>query len=374
MKKSILFLLCSILFCACHINTSNEFDYYVNESINVKDFRWKEDILICVIDDTDGMIIFDNDKVFTFKNINEKQIVNFEKIKIMLIPEKPFLIITYDDAPDCDYDVYQTHKLYEPIIAAEIGIIMSGVGISNEKLIEMCTVGGWEPVCHSYSHTRFERLRLQRKYKKGDNKIYGWFVHTFMDGNEINIGDENYTIISHSSDSEGNFFVVEPNLIKDYDASSFVQISENQLNLEMTKNIEKFYNETNLKIKHFTWPYTVSDSRTQATVSKFFYSSRAYNGKNSDDTNNLVDGGLNYYPFENLYTLNSANYVQYYSNDEILTMIAKAKSSNALMIQFAHTWDANFSTSKLVFLIDNALKEGVQIVTRSDIFDYYELW
>lgn len=371
----ILFLF-TFLFISCDIHKShfNESWFEVKETTNVKDFRYKNQALICVIEEDNGSILFKNNDVFHFSSIKEKTSVQFNNLEIILIPEKPFCIITYDDAPASDYDIYMIHKLYTPTVPAEIGIILSGFGLDKERLLEMCIDDNWEVVHHSYSHTRFERLRLQKEYKKGENKIYGWFVHTFMDNNEIMIDDDIYIIQSHSSDNQGQYFVIEPNLIRDYSNLSMIQLSDSQLKKEFTENLKNFENETNIKINHFTWPYTVSDKRSQSFVSEFFSSARAYNGLNTDGTNNIYDGGLNFYPFENRFTLNSANYIQYYSEDEILKMIAKAKDNKAVMIQFAHTWDSNFSTSKLIFFIDNLKKAGIDIITRSTLFDYYELW
>ena len=62
--------------------------------------------------------------------------------------------------------IYMIHKLYTPTVPAEIGIILSGFGLDKERLLEMCIDDNWEVVHHSYSHTRFERLRLQKEYKK----------------------------------------------------------------------------------------------------------------------------------------------------------------------------------------------------------------
>lgn len=45
-----------------------------------------------------------------------------------------------------------------------------------------------------------------------------------------------------------------------------------------------------------------------------------------------------------------------------------------LLILFTHTWDKCFSEKKIKFIIDTANKIGIEISTRSKIWEYYELF
>lgn len=44
-----------------------------------------------------------------------------------------------------------------------------------------------------------------------------------------------------------------------------------------------------------------------------------------------------------------------------------------MAVQFAHTWASDFSLDKLKYLIDTAKELGIEITTRSKIWEYYEL-
>lgn len=63
----------------------------------------------------------------------------------------------------------------------------------------------------------------------------------------------------------------------------------------------------------------------------------------------------------------------YYSEKEIKTIFEKAAKTKAMVIQFNHTWDSNFKIEKMKFLIDTALDMGIEITTRTPIWDYYEI-
>lgn len=92
------------------------------------------------------------------------------------------------------------------------------------------------------------------------------------------------------------------------------------------------------------------------------------------DNKNSTDPGMNYFPFANRYKLNSASFTNYYEYDEIENVLRKAKETNALMIQYTHSWDKNFSLDKLDYLIQEANKLNITIATRQKIWEYYELF
>lgn len=125
-------------------------------------------------------------------------------------------------------------------------------------------------------------------------------------------------------------------------------------------------------LQNFTYPYTVYDERTVAEISKYYSSARAYNGYINNEKN-LENPGCNEFPFENKYYLNSANYICYYNELEIAGILAKIKKNNYMAVQFAHTWASDFSLDKLKYLIDTAKELGIEITTRSKIWEYYEL-
>ena len=335
----VLFLMLISLFYACKQNDDTSVDTQIYSDIdsieNVISYKQKGFGEYVLYPKTDSCsILFANGNKVEFEDITDKITKKSNGNTFILIPQKPFLIITYDDTPASDYDIYQIHKLYTPIIPAEFGVILQGHALTNEKIVEMVTEGNWEIVHHSYSHTRFQYIHLPYDNSATDkNKVYGWFAHTFINGNEITLGDDCYTIVSHSSDSKGQYFTVTPDFVNDYPRTTTLQISDEQLIKEVTEGIEEFKNATGIEIKHFTWPYTVYDDRTVEMISRNFASARAYNGSVSG-SKNLDDPGMNYFPFENRYTLNSADFVINYTEDEILTAIAKAKETNAMIIQY----------------------------------------
>lgn len=218
----------------------------------------------------------------------------------------------------------------------------------------MVNEGGWEVSNHGYTHTRMESVSIQKNHSAGTNKIYGWFAHTFIDSNEIIVGEDVYKILSHGSDSNGQYFSVEPALQKNYEKGTKVCISNKQLEIELTGGVSEFEKETGIKISNFIYPYTV------------------YNGY-INNKKNLENPGFNAFPFENKNFLNSANYICYYDESEIDGILEKIKKNNYMAIQFAHTWASDFSLKKLKYLIDKANEFGIEITTRSKIWDYYEL-
>lgn len=376
MKKYLcLFITCCIIFLGCTNSSKDvELDETVTiiETTSIETYKWKsEKEVICYLSDNNGSILFSDGSVYSFSDITDKSTVLYNNISLVLIPIKPFLIITYDDTPASDYDIYKIHKLYEPIVPAEIGIIVGGHALSNEKMVEMVNEGNWEVVHHSYSHSRLERVQLQKKHLSGTDKIYGWFVHTFINGVEITIGDDTYKVVSHGTDGDGKYITVLPSLMRDYPITTVLKLSDRQLERELFEGVEEFEKETGINIKNFTYPYTVFDSRTVDLLKTKYISSRAYNGTLSNKKN-LTNPGMNYFPFDNKYSLNSADFIIDYTEEEILSVLAKAKESKAVLMQFSHTWDTNFSKTKLVFLIDNAKKAGFKITTRSKLWEYYE--
>lgn len=313
-----------------------------------------------------------DNKKYDYELKEDKQIENYELGKLKFIKIKPFLVITYDDCPSQDWNAYEIHKSYTPIVPAEIGINLHGHALSTKKIEQMVNEGGWEVSNHGYTHTRMEAVSIQNFHNAGSDKIYGWFAHTFIDSNEILIGEDIYKILSHGSDSNGQYFTVEPNLQKDYKKGTKVRISNKQLEMELTGGVSEFEKETGIKIDNFIYPYTVYDERTVSEISKYYSSVRAYNGY-INNVKNLENPGFNEFPFENKYFLNSANYICYYNELEIDGILAKIKKNNYMAIQFAHTWASDFRLEKLKYLIDKANELGIEITTRSKIWKYYEL-
>lgn len=107
-------------------------------------------------------------------------------------------------------------------------------------------------------------------------------------------------------------------------------------------------------------------------MSKYYKSARAYNGY-VNDKRNLKNPGFNKFPFENIYNLNSANYICYYNEPEIDKILSEVKKNKCLAIQFAHTWADDFSFDRLKYLIDKANELNIEITTRQKIWEYYEL-
>lgn len=335
----------------------------------------------CISNHTDCYVIYcDSDRVSITVNgekleyilEEDKTMKEYKKTCLKFIRIKPFLVITYDDCPAQDWDVYEIHKLYTPIVPAEIAINLNAHALSLEKIKEMVGIGGWEVSNHGFTHSRMETVSLQQVHKAGTEKIYGWFTHTFQNGNEIFIGDESYGILSHGNDEKGQYFNIKPTLAKDYNKGTKIRLSDAQLEKELISGVSDFESKTGIKIKHFVYPYTVYDDRTVERISKYYASSRAYNGY-INDVKNLKNPGLNAFPFENKFYLNSANYICYYNELEIDGILSNVKKNNLMAIQFAHTWANDFSLDKLKYLIDKAQELDIEITTRSKIWEYYEL-
>lgn len=335
----------------------------------------------CISNHTDCYVIYcDSDRVSITVNgekleyilEEDKTMKEYKKTCLKFIKLKPFLVITYDDCPAQDWDVYEIHKSYTPIVPAEIAINLNSHALSLEKIKEMVEVGGWEvPIMVSVIQG-WKAYPCSNCIKQELKKIYGWFVHTFQDGNELFIGDETYSISSHGSDENGQYFNVEPSLEKDYDKGTKIRLSDTQLQKELIGGVSDFESKTGIKIEHFVYPYTVYDDRTIENISKYYASSRAYNGYTNDDKN-LKNPGFNIFPFENKFYLNSANYICYYNELEIDGILSNVKKNNLMAIQFAHTWASDFSLDKLRYLIDKSRELNIEITTRSKIWDYYEL-
>lgn len=364
-----------LLFVSCDVKNQNSLSILIDKSENVNSVKICDDgRLIVYTTAKSGTLVLSSDERIEF-NVSDKCTIE-EKIGtntkvITYIPIKPFVVLTYDDCPAQDYDVFPIHKKYNA--PAEIAINLRGHALSTEKIIEMVSECDFEVTNHSFSHSRMECVSLQKKHLANTNKIYGWFAHTFQDGIEITIDGDLYKIESHSSDSDGQFFTVSPNLIKDYNKGTRVQLSDNALVDEINKDVKKFFDDTGIEITNFTYPYTVYDERTINIISEYYKSSRAYNGY-IGEIKNLENPGMNYFPFENRFNLNSASFTNYYDENEISEMLIKAKNTNALIIQFTHTWDSNFSKEKLEYMIKEAKRLNIDIATRQKIWSYYEIF
>ena len=203
------------------------------------------------------------------------------------------------------------------------------------------------------------------------NKIYGWFSTAFQDGVEILLEDDVYVVTEHGVDEEGSFFLCEPSLTKDYSKGTKLMLSDKQLEIELFKEIDDFTSETLIPITNFTYPYTVYDDRTIELLSTRYKSARSYNDR---DNKNTDEPGMNYFPFDNRYNLNSASFTNYYEYEDIEKILRKAKSTNALLFQYTHSWDKNFSLDKLDYLIQKANNLNIEIATRQIVWEYYELF
>lgn len=381
MKVRMFFLiLLSFLFFSCKTEDSEISNFVLAKSFeNVEKLSAKENKLVCYVNDDSGFIEFNSGEKISFQNITEKTIVresiSGNETEILYIPLKPFLVITYDDCPNTDYEVYKNvHKAYSPVVPAELGLNIERCALSFEELKERVN-DGFEIVNHGLSHNRLEAVSLQKSAKKGTNKIYGWFAHTFLDNAEILIGDEEYKIISHSSDSDGQYFTVDKPLKKDCSVGTKIRLTGNFLENELFGKVEEIENKLNTKINHFTYPYTVSDERTRSLLKNRYFSSRAYNGWQFDNSKNLTNPGFNYFPFNNKFTLNSASFDTNYTNREVeeILKIGSMEGGNMIVL-FTHTWDERFSHEKIKFIIDIAKSLNIEISTRSKIWEYYELY
>ena len=365
------------LFISCSQNNdiSEVKQVSVLRTSNVESYKWKDcNNLIVYTNNTSGFIVFDNYEILDFHNCREKKMIKYNtkdnyQINITYIPIKAFLVLTYDDCVASDYDAYQIHRKYN--VPGELAINLKGYTLSKDRIKEMCLESNWELVNHGYSHSCLQTVSLQRLHKADSNRIYGWFSASFQQGVEVLLGDDIYLVKGHGSDNEGTYFECEPNLVKDYDKGTKLKLSDNQLEIELFLDVDNFTSETSIPINNFTYPYTVYDDRTIELLSTRYKSARSYNDM---DNKNSADPGMNYFPFANRYKLNSASFTNYYEYDEIENVLRKAKETNALMIQYTHSWDKNFSLDKLDYLIQEANKLNITIATRQKIWEYYELF
>jgi hypothetical protein len=237
----------------------------------------------------------------------------------------------------------------------------------------MVSEGKWEITNHGFNHTRMNYVHLQRKIYQGQNKVYGWFAHTFLYGSEITIGNDIYHVNSLGTDSIGIYFTVNEPFISDYEITTPIQLSDAYLEQECFSGVEELEIFLNTKIKHFTWPFTGNDQRSINKVKEKYLSARAYNGELSDGSKNNDNPGCNIFPFTNLYTLNSAYLLENYTETEISQVLQKAVENNYVVIQFSHTNTVVFSKEKLRYLISECFNKNIEITTRSKLWEYYEL-
>lgn len=352
-------------------NSKNTNSIIIKEISGISHIIEKSDetIVYCI---SDNIVFSANGKNTSCRLTEDKTAREINGRALKFIKVKPFLVISYDDCPAQDWKAYEIHKLYSPVVPAEIGINLKGHALSTEKIKDMINNGNWEVVNHGFLHTRMEAVSVQKFHKSGTDKIYGWFTHTFQDENEILIGEKAYKIISHGTDNAGQYFQIEPSLLTDVEKGTKIHLSDSQLEKELCFGVKDFENETGIKINHFTYPYTVYDENTIKVLSKYYKSARAYNGY-VNDKRNLKNPGFNKFPFDNKYDLNSANYICYYNEPEIDKILSEVKNSKCLAIQFAHTWADDFSFDRLKYLIDKANELNIEITTRSKIWEYYEL-
>lgn len=377
--KKLIFRLFVIFFMVCCLSCSNDDNSEKFDSINIKEIsgishitkKSDEVTVYCFSDDVVFSINGKNSSCHLTEDKTTKEINGGGKT-LKFIKIKPFLVISYDDCPAQDWKAYEIHKLYSPVVPAEIGINLRRHALSTEKIKDMVNNGNWEVVNHGFSHTRMETVSVQKVHKSGSDRIYGWFTHTFQDENEVCIGNEIYKIISHGTDNDGQYFQIEPPLTGDIEKGTKIHLTDSQLEKELYFGVKDFENETGIKINHFTYPYTVYDENTIKVLSKYYKSARAYNGY-VNDKRNLKNPGFNKFPFENIYNLNSANYICYYNEPEIDKILSEVKKNKCLAIQFAHTWADDFSFDRLKYLIDKANELNIEITTRQKIWEYYEL-
>lgn len=348
------------------------------KSIISKDGRYN---IYCTNDSVSYKIYNINNSDFTtYTEIisEDKYDIIRDGVDLRFIKLKPYFIISYDDCPDSDYSIFQIHREMaknDKVIPAEIGINFNRRGLTDEHLKEIID-SGWEVVNHGWNHSRLEAVGITTDLKKGDNKIGGWFVHTFLPKSEILIrGGGKYTIESNGTDTNGNYILINPPFIKDYNRGTLLSLSSMQLEKELFYGVEEFYDTFGYKIENFTYPYTVYDERTVNLLSTKYMSARSYNGELKKGGKNLRNPGINEFPFlENRFSLNSADFIINFTKSEIDIVLDIIVEKRAMGYQFSHTWDKNFDTDKLKYLITTCEKKGIEIITRKYLFDYYEIF
>jgi peptidoglycan/xylan/chitin deacetylase (PgdA/CDA1 family) len=292
------------------------------------------------------------------------------------------LIITYDDVSPSDYTVYLEHKRISGelgitgVVPAEIGINLSNLrGLAIEKLEGMVN-DGWEVVNHSYTHSFLYPTMTERVLQVGSNRVYSPYGRYNQNGVEITINGDKYSVASHFIEDSKQYITITPPAIKDYDVGAIIQLSDSQLEIEIMQGIREMEKQLNTKINHFTYPYVMCDNRALAEIQKNNYlSARKYNGElynYNPPIKNMVNPGCNKLPLTNVWYLNSADFIINYTEEEIETILDKVVVENYVLIQFSHTWDVNFSISKLEYLIKKSMEKGISFITRSGLWDYYD--
>lgn len=363
------------LFVSCDVKNQNSLSILIDKSENVNSVKICDDgRLIVYITAKSGSLVLSSDERIEF-NVSDKctieeKIGNNTKV-ITYIPIKPFVVLTYDDCVASDYDIYKIHQKYN--VPAELAINLKGHTLTTEKIKEMCLASDWELANHGYSHSCLQYVSLQQFHEMNHDRVYGWFSASFQDGIEVQIKDDIYVVKSHGVDDQGSYFSVEPNFVRDYPKGTKLRLSDKQLEIELFKDVDEFTKETSIIISNFTYPYTIYDDRTINLLSTKYNSARGYNDRDRNNKN-LENPGMNYFPFDNRYELNSASFTNYYSEEEIVRMLKKAKETKAVIIQYTHSWDTSFSREKLEYFIQEANNMNLTITTRSKIWEYYELY
>ena len=99
--------------------------------------RSDETIVYCI---SDNIVFSANGKNTSCRLTEDKTAREINGRALKFIKVKPFLVISYDDCPAQDWKAYEIHKLYSPVVPAEIGINLKGHALSTEKIKDMIKV------------------------------------------------------------------------------------------------------------------------------------------------------------------------------------------------------------------------------------------
>lgn len=309
------------------------------------------------------------------------------------------IIISYDDGPDTDYTLaFQIHKKWG--VPGETCVTSGRVGqkgsLGVDQLLEM-QESGWEIVSHTRYHSTMRMEYLRKGASPGDTALRIKRSDHFKPGTECvlkNGRSEETVTLSEGSGEKGivrlksgilHSYPVNPLSIKLSTAmrwcfrrtglpavlTPLVRKIDSLLNvplfsidrstalLEIEQSKEDL-TALGLKVSNFTYPYNDYDEQYLALLGRHYTSVRV-SGKRL----NRISGrkSANGYPL----LLYSHNFAEGRMSDAQLGRVVASTGPGNVGIMYIHSWSKGFTTGRLAFLIETAMRLEKKIVTRQQI-------
>lgn len=272
----------------------------------------------------------------------------------------PMMILSYDDGPREDDSIaFPIHRRFG--VPGELNIVADLVGtrrfLTAEQIAKM-ERAGFEIISHTCSHKTLISVPLTRRAHRGDDKLYMRKVR--LTDTECRVWHEDRAEIIRTlgkgRDRYGRYVALATPLRNNYPAGALVRLTESVAEYEVAQS-QRALRKLGFQADHFTYPFNEWDEECRRLVAAYYASARGGNHM-----------AINRWQQLDPYTLCSKNFI-YLSNQQITKLLDETVKRRALLIFYAHTWEDAFSARKLAFLLHEALRRDIRVVTRGQALE-----